>query len=58
MVDQTNAILTKSLRSIEKSLGKVAKKKFKDDPEVGFWGYNIIDKAIKQQNSAVTEMPF
>lgn len=33
MVDQTNAILTKSLRSIEKSLGKVAKKKFKDDPE-------------------------
>ena len=58
MVDQTNAILTKSLRSIEKSLGKVAKKKFKDDPEVGFLGHNIIDKAIKQQNSAVTEMPF
>ena len=35
MVDQTNAILTKSLRSIEKNLGRVAKKKFKDDTEVG-----------------------
>ena len=50
MVDQTNAILTKSLRSIEKSLGKVAKKKFKDDPEVGLSGHNIINKAVKQQN--------
>ena len=35
MVDQTNAILTKSMRSIEKSLDRVAKKKFKDDAEVG-----------------------
>ena len=42
MVDQTNAILTKSLRSIEKGLGKVAKKKFKDDPEVGLLGNKII----------------
>ncbi|XP_068737699.1 hydroxyacyl-coenzyme A dehydrogenase, mitochondrial-like [Montipora capricornis] len=33
MVDQTNAILTKSLRSIEKNLGRVAKKKFQDDAE-------------------------
>lgn len=33
MVDQTNAILTKSLRSIEKNLSKVAKKKFQDDTE-------------------------
>ncbi|KAM7428087.1 hypothetical protein ABFA07_020879 [Porites harrisoni] len=35
MVDQTNAILTKSMRSIEKSLDRVAKKKFKDDAEGG-----------------------
>lgn len=35
MVDQTNAILTKSLNAIEKSLAKVSKKKFKDDPEAG-----------------------
>lgn len=35
MVDQTNAILTKSLNAIEKSLEKVSKKKFKDDPEAG-----------------------
>ena len=34
MVDQTNAILKKSLNAIEKSLEKVSKKKFKDDPEV------------------------
>ncbi|XP_015758916.1 PREDICTED: hydroxyacyl-coenzyme A dehydrogenase, mitochondrial-like [Acropora digitifera] len=33
LVDQTNAILTKSMRSIEKSLGRVAKKKFQDDAE-------------------------
>lgn len=61
MVDQTNAILTKSLRSIEKGLGKVAKKKFKDDPEVGLLGNKIIItipylKAVKLQNSAVSEM--
>ena len=36
MVDQTDAILTKSLNAIEKSLEKVSKKKFKDDPEVVF----------------------
>lgn len=35
MVDQTDAILTKSLNAIEKSLEKVSKKKFKDDPEAG-----------------------
>lgn len=35
MVDQTEAILTKSLNAIEKSLDKVSKKKFKDDPEAG-----------------------
>ena len=35
VVDQTNAILTKSMRSIEKGLNRVANKKFKDDPEVG-----------------------
>ena len=36
MVDQTDAILTKSLNAIEKSLEKVSKKKFKDDPKVVF----------------------
>ena len=61
MVDQTNAILTKSLRSIEKGLGKVAKKKFKDDPEVGLLGNKIIitipkGSYGKLQNSTVAEM--
>ena len=61
MIDQTNAILTKSLRSIEKGLGKVAKKKFKDDPEVGLLGNKIIitipkGSYGKLQNSAVAEM--
>jgi len=39
--------LTKSLRSIEKSLGKVAKKKFKDDPEVGL-NFEAIILLIRQ----------
>ncbi|KAK3697772.1 hypothetical protein QZH41_010319 [Actinostola sp. cb2023] len=35
IVDQTNAILNKTLQSIEKSLGRVSKRQFKDDPEAG-----------------------
>lgn len=34
MVDQTMAILNKSYQGIERSLQRVAKKQFKDDPEV------------------------
>jgi len=35
MVDQTMAILNKSYQGIERSLLRVAKKQFKDDPEAG-----------------------
>lgn len=34
MVDQTDDILSKSKAAIQKSLGRVAKKKFADDGEV------------------------
>ena len=34
MVDQTDDILAKSKAAIQKSLGRVAKKKFADDGEV------------------------
>ena len=34
MVDQTDNILAKSKAAIQKSLGRVAKKKFADDGEV------------------------
>ncbi|XP_031548880.1 hydroxyacyl-coenzyme A dehydrogenase, mitochondrial-like [Actinia tenebrosa] len=35
IVDQTNAILIKTLQSIERSLGRVTKKQYKDNPEDG-----------------------
>ena len=51
MVDMSENILQKSRAHVEKSLSRVAKKKYADDAAVSFIGLNNIYLIFNQSNS-------